>query len=71
MKVRRPGVVDTLTLDLELIRRVAALLSRSSQRVRSLDTMDLVEQFSTTLPQVARLRLRGEERRTVRGKLRR
>ena len=51
MKVRRPGVVDALTLDLELIRRVAALLSRSSQRVRSLDTMDLVEQFPTTLRQ--------------------
>lgn len=47
VKVRRPGVVDALTLDLELIRSVAALLSRSSQRVRSLDTMDLVEQFST------------------------
>lgn len=51
VKVRRPGVVDAVTLDLELIRSVAALLSRSSQRVRSLDTMDLVGQYSTTMRQ--------------------
>jgi ubiquinone biosynthesis protein len=51
VKVRRPGVVDAVTLDLELIRSVAAQLSRSSQRVRSLDTMDLVEQYSTTMRQ--------------------
>ena len=51
VKVRRPGVVDAVALDLEVIRSVAALLSRSSRRVRSLDTMDLVEQFSTTLRQ--------------------
>ena len=49
VKVRRPGVVDAVALDLEVITSVVSLISRSSRRLRSLDAMDLVEQFSTTL----------------------
>jgi ubiquinone biosynthesis protein len=49
VKVRRPGVVEEIELDLEVITSVATLLSRSSRYVRSLDAMDLVDQFSTTL----------------------
>jgi ubiquinone biosynthesis protein len=49
VKVRRPGVVDEVELDLEVITSVVALLSRSSRHVRSLGAMDLVDQFSTTL----------------------
>lgn len=49
VKVRRPGVVDEVELDLEVITSVVALLSRWSRRVRSLDAIDLVNQFSTTL----------------------
>jgi ubiquinone biosynthesis protein len=49
VKVRRPGVVEEIELDLDVITSVVALLSRSSRHVRSLDAMDLVEQFATTL----------------------
>jgi ubiquinone biosynthesis protein len=49
VKVRRPGVVHEVELDLEVITSVVALLSRSSRHVRSLGAMDLVDQFSTTL----------------------
>jgi len=49
VKVRRPGVVDEVELDLEVITSVVGVISRSSRRVRSLDAMDLVAQFSTTL----------------------
>jgi ubiquinone biosynthesis protein len=49
VKVRRPGVVDQVELDLEVITGVVALISRSSRYVRSLDAMNLVEQFSTSL----------------------
>jgi ubiquinone biosynthesis protein len=49
VKVRRPGVVDEVELDLEVITSVVALLSRSSRYLRSLDAMDLVDQFTTTL----------------------
>ena len=49
VKVRRPGVSDEVELDLEVITSVVALLSRSSRHVRSVDAMDLVDQFTTTL----------------------
>jgi ubiquinone biosynthesis protein len=49
VKVRRPGVVDEVERDLEVITSVVALLSRWSRHVRSRDAMDLVDQFSTTL----------------------
>ena len=49
VKVRRPGVVDEVELDLEVITSVVALLSRSSRHVRSFDAMDLGVEFSTTL----------------------
>jgi ubiquinone biosynthesis protein len=49
VKVRRPGVVDEIELDLDVITSFVALLSRTSRRVRSLDAMDLVDQFSTTI----------------------
>jgi ubiquinone biosynthesis protein len=49
VKVRRPGVVEQVELDLDVIATVVLLLSRASRRVRSLDAMDLVDQFSTTL----------------------
>ncbi len=51
VKVRRPGVLHEVELDLEVITTVVALLSRSSQHVRSLDATDLVDQFTTTLRQ--------------------
>jgi ubiquinone biosynthesis protein len=41
VKVRRPGVVDEVELDLDVITSAAALLSRSSRRLRSLDAMNL------------------------------
>jgi ubiquinone biosynthesis protein len=49
VKVRRPGVVDDVELDLEVITSVATLLSRVSRYVRSFDVVELVDQFSTTL----------------------
>ena len=49
VKVRRPGVVDEVELDLDVISGVVALLSRSSRRVRSLEVIPLVDQFATTL----------------------
>src|SRR5690349_22451983 len=49
VKVRRPGVVDDVQLDLDIITSVVGLMSRSSRRVRSLGATDLVDQFSTTL----------------------
>jgi predicted unusual protein kinase regulating ubiquinone biosynthesis (AarF/ABC1/UbiB family) len=49
VKVRRPGVVDEVDLDLDVITSIVALMSRASRRVRSLDPIDLVDQFSTTL----------------------
>jgi len=49
VKVRRPGVVDEVELDLEVMTSAVALISRSSRRLRSFDAMDLVEQFSATL----------------------
>jgi len=49
VKVRRPGVVEDVELDLDVITSVVRLLSRSSRYVRSLDAVDLVDQFSTTL----------------------
>jgi ubiquinone biosynthesis protein len=49
VKVRRPGVVDEVELDLDVIGSVAALISGVSRRVRSLDAIDLVDEFSTTL----------------------
>jgi ubiquinone biosynthesis protein len=49
VKVRRPGVADEVELDLEVITSVVSLLSRASRHVRSLDAMDLADQFATTL----------------------
>jgi len=49
VKVRRPGVVGDVELDLDVITKIVALISWSSRRVRSLNAMDIVEQFSTTL----------------------
>jgi ubiquinone biosynthesis protein len=51
VKVRRPRVVDEVELDLNVITSLVALLSHASRRLRSLDAMDLVDQFSTTLRQ--------------------
>jgi ubiquinone biosynthesis protein len=49
VKVRRPGVVDDVERDLEVITNVVALVSRLSRHMRSLDAMGLVGEFSTTL----------------------
>jgi ubiquinone biosynthesis protein len=49
VKVRRPGVVDDVALDLEVITSVVALTSRASRHVRAFDAVDLVDQFATTL----------------------
>jgi ubiquinone biosynthesis protein len=49
VKVRRPGIVDEVELDLDVVTSIVALLSRSSRRVRSVDAVSLVDEFSTTL----------------------
>lgn len=49
VKVRRPGAVEQVTLDLEILERAASLLSRCSDRVRRADLRGLVGEFSTTL----------------------
>jgi ubiquinone biosynthesis protein len=49
VKVRRPGVVEQVALDIEVMTSLVALASRASRHVQSLDAVELVDQFSTTL----------------------
>lgn len=49
VKVRRPGVVESVLLDLEVLRELAAVASRASALAREHDVAGLVEEFSATL----------------------
>jgi ubiquinone biosynthesis protein len=49
VKVRRPGVVEAIALDLEILHNLAVLVSRAWDAARSYDVVGLVEEFSTTL----------------------
>ncbi|AXH95369.1 ABC1 kinase family protein [Ornithinimicrobium avium] len=49
VKVRKPGVVDQVRTDLEILRNLAGHLSRNSQLFSDLDLVGLVEEFSRSL----------------------
>ncbi|MBF4578433.1 AarF/ABC1/UbiB kinase family protein [Frigoribacterium sp. VKM Ac-2530] len=49
VKVRKPGAVETIRLDVEILRTLAARASRVSTSARDLDLEGLVESFSRTL----------------------
>lgn len=49
VKVRRPGAVEQVDLDLEILRNLAGLASRGWDVAREHDVVGLVEEFSTTL----------------------
>jgi ubiquinone biosynthesis protein len=49
VKVRRPGVVDQIAVDLHVLDRVTRLLSRASRRARRNDLAGLVREFAQTL----------------------
>jgi ubiquinone biosynthesis protein len=49
VKVRRPGVVDGIDLDLEVLERFASLVTRYSSLAARYDLSGLVREFETTL----------------------
>jgi ubiquinone biosynthesis protein len=49
VKVRRPGIADSIEADLEFLHRVASIVVRSSARARHYDLVDLVEHFADML----------------------
>ena len=51
VKVRRPGVVDRIELDLRLIASVVGVAVRLSPTARLLDVTGIFEEFSSTLRQ--------------------
>ncbi len=49
VKVRRPGVVEQVALDLDILRNLAAMASRTWEAAKDYDVVGLVEEFSDTL----------------------
>lgn len=49
VKVRRPGAVETVQTDLEILERLAVLAARHSELARDYDVRGVVHDFSTTL----------------------
>lgn len=49
VKIRKPGVVEQVRGDLEILRNLAGHLSRNSQLLSDLDLVGLVEEFSRSL----------------------
>lgn len=49
VKVRRPGAVETVRTDLEILERLAHLAARHSDLARGYDVVGLVQEFATTL----------------------
>lgn len=49
VKVRKPGVVEAVHTDLELLRNLAGHLSRNSQMLSDMDLVGLVEEFGRSL----------------------
>ena len=49
VKVRRPGVVEEVQLDLDILRNLAAIISRAWDVARDHDVIGLVDEFSSTL----------------------
>ncbi|HEX7804888.1 MAG TPA: AarF/ABC1/UbiB kinase family protein [Cellulomonas sp.] len=49
VKVRRPGAVESVTLDLEILRELAEIASRTWAPAREYDVVGLVEEFSDTM----------------------
>mgnify|MGYP001822040120 CR=1 FL=1 len=49
VKVRRPGVVEEVLLDLEILRNLATVISRGWEAARDHDVVGLVDEFSSTL----------------------
>jgi len=49
VKIRKPGVVEEVNNDLEIMRNLAAHLARSSQALADVDVVGVVEEFSRSL----------------------
>jgi ubiquinone biosynthesis protein len=49
VKVRRPGAVESVTQDLEILRELAEIASRTWAPAREYDVVGLVEEFSETM----------------------
>lgn len=49
VKIRKPGVVEEVHADLEILRNLVGHLSRNSQLLSDLDFVGLVEEFSRSL----------------------
>jgi ubiquinone biosynthesis protein len=49
VKVRRPGVVDQVNLDLQILDRVVRMISRCSRTARFYDVVGLAREFAATL----------------------
>ena len=49
VKVRRPGVMEQVTIDLDLLDRLAAVAARRSELARRYDPIGLAHEFGTTL----------------------
>lgn len=49
LKIRRPGVVDQVEQDLEILQNLAATASRSSRTLATVDLVGLTDEFATTL----------------------